>query len=51
MTNRELELEATVEWLREAIDLRNEEIRKHEARIMEMLEIIERQQDKIEGIK
>ena len=51
MTNRELELEAAIELLRKAVDLRNEEIRKHEARIMEMLEIIERQQNKIEGIK
>ena len=51
MTNRELELEAAIELLRKAVDLRDEEIRKHEGRIMEMLEIIERQQDKIEGIK
>jgi len=51
MTERELKLEAAIELLRKAVDLRDEEIRKNEARIMEMLEIIERQQDKIEGIK
>ena len=51
MTERELKLEASIELLRKAVDLRDEEIRKNEERIMEMLEIIERQQDKIEGIK
>jgi len=51
MTERELKLEAAIELLRKAVDLRDEEIRKNEKRIMEMLEIIERQQDKIEGIK
>ena len=49
MTAKELELEATVELLQATIDEKNREIKRLNARIWEMLELIDKISDTLKG--
>jgi len=51
MTNKEFELQGKIDWMRETIDQKNREIKRLNARIMEMLELIDKINEGLDKLK